>query len=84
MKKNENKSADNTNAWITQLWKAYNGENIMCPACGKQAVSKFYVFDDGVGFGDFICENCGANHHLCRLKYPENIKISPEFIPNEG
>lgn len=68
---------DYIGGWLKQLKNAYKGEKVICPVCGCEAESKFYVFDDGVGFGDFVCTECGASHHLCRIKYPDNIDIKP-------
>ena len=69
--------------WVKQIDKAYAGENLVCPVCGEKTnASKFYVFPDGVGYCDFICNNCGEHEHLSRIKYPEYVKIEPILLDN--
>lgn len=68
----------NISLWVKQIDKAYAGKSLTCPVCGKETnASKFYVFDDGVGYCDFICDHCGEHEHLSRMKYPGYVKIKP-------
>lgn len=69
------------NGWIRQAKEAYNGDTLTCPACGSQNTKvDFYVFEDGVGYCDFICHDCGDKFHVSRIKYPADIKITPVLI----
>lgn len=67
--------------WLLQIDNAYKGDALICPVCGaKTKASKFYVFENGVGYCDFICDKCGEKEHMSRIKYPENITIEPILV----
>ena len=46
-----------------------------CPKCGsKETETSFFMFPDGIGFGDMSCKNCGDSVHISRMKSPDQTK----------
>lgn len=61
--------------YVALLEKVYSGEEIKCPECGRAGLDhRFFSDDDHVGFAQFHCQHCGADAHLCRVKFPENVE----------
>ena len=59
------------------LKKVYSGENVECPECGAPDLKHIFYAEekDRVGFAQFHCDKCGAEAHLCRVKFPEGVKF---------
>lgn len=69
------------NGWPSQLVKAYYGEQLTCPSCGKNTVEcHCYVFPDGIGYVEMKCNGCGDHIRFDRVKYPEGVKVEIEEI----
>lgn len=71
------------NGWLDQIDDIYAGKSGICPVCkSKKIETKFYVFNNGIGFADFNCLQCGEKEHLSRIKYPDGIKIDLIHLDN--
>ena len=63
-------------AWLKQIDSIMQGEQPVCPSChGNNTECRFYVFPEGVGFGDIKCKDCGEWMHISRMGFPEDTKI---------
>lgn len=63
--------------WLKQIDKAHAGEAVICPQCGSTDTAiAFFVFANGIGYGDMRCKNCGDSVHISRMKFPTGSKAN--------
>lgn len=72
---------NNPIGWFKQIDNAHAGKSVICPKCGsKRTEASFFMFSNGIGYGDMSCKDCGDSAHISRMKFPENTKVQITYI----
>lgn len=63
------------------LEDVYAGKEVRCPQCKEEGLEHRFCSEgkEKIGFAQFHCPHCGADAHLSRVKFPQNIKTEEMY-----